>query len=94
VNDAPAPLPPVSIGHLTLPLADAGAASLATEAMRGEMVRLWQADRAAGLDWRAELDTLRLDLAPGEAPDALGRRLAGAIRSRLVCERPHPERAA
>lgn len=80
------PLPPVSVDLLSLPLADAAAAERAAEAMRGEMARLWEADRAAGLDWRPTLDSLVLDSEVGEAPQALGRRLAGTIRARLVRE--------
>ncbi|SAL04846.1 hypothetical protein AWB78_07159 [Caballeronia calidae] len=78
------PFPPIFVDHLTLPLADAAAAELAAEAMRGEMARLWVADRAAGLEWRSAPDSVLLDGAADETPEALGRRLAGAIRARLV----------
>lgn len=77
---------PVWISHLSLPLADPAAAEYATEAMRVEMARLWQADRAAGLDWRRTLDTMSINCAEREAPEVLGRRLATAIRARLVQE--------
>lgn len=80
------PLPPVSIEILSLPVVDAVAAGIAVEAMRREMHRLWQADRAAGLGWDTTLDALSLDGRAEEAPDVLGLRLAGAIRSRLVRE--------
>jgi hypothetical protein len=79
-----APLPPVSIGHLVLPLADAAAAELAAGALRDEMARLWQVDRAAGLAWGTSLDTVVLDGAVDETPESLGGRLAGTIRARLV----------
>lgn len=81
-----APLPPVMIEVLSLPVADATAAGIAVEAMRSQMDRLWQADHAAGLGWGTTLDTLSLDGRVGEPPEVLGLRLAGAIRARLVRE--------
>ncbi len=83
-----APVPPIAIDHLALPLPDAAAASRAADAMRLEIARLWQADRAAGFAWRDRLDTVSLDAAAEETPEALGRRLAGAIRARLVRQSP------
>jgi hypothetical protein len=80
------PLPSVTIGQLSVPLADADAAVRAAEAMRGEVDRLWQADRAAGLAWRDTLESVSLDGRAGETPETLGLRLAGAIRARLVKE--------
>ncbi len=80
------PLPPIAIGHLSLPLADAAAAERAAEAMREEVARLWEADRTAGLEWRDALESVVLDGRVGEGPEAVGQRLAGAIRARLVKE--------
>lgn len=80
------PFPQMSIGHLSVPLADTGAALRAVDAMRDEVARLWQVDRAAGLVWRDTVGSVSLDGQAGETPEAVGVRLAAVIRARLVWE--------
>lgn len=82
-------LPVITIECMVLPLADTAAAQLATTILQQEIERLWLADQRAGVQWNTVLDSITLpslESEPGqpETPDRLGRRLAGAIRARLV----------
>lgn len=79
-------LPSITIESLVLPVADAAAAELTTAVMHREMERLWLEDRAAGLDWRNSLNSITLVSGEMESPEAIGRRLASAVRARLVRE--------
>ena len=78
----PGPTPGLTIAELVLPVADAAAATRVAQGLQRELAWLWSEDRAAGLEWRAEVGAVSLDLEPGTSEPAMGAAIARAVQRR------------
>jgi hypothetical protein len=70
----------IQVSELSLPGTSAADAIEAADAFRREIVRLWQADRDAGIGWPAELGTVSCEISPQLGAGGLGRAIAREVR--------------
>lgn len=72
----------IELGEFVLPGTTTAEGAQVVTAFSHELTRLWQADRARGIGWKADLGELVVDIAPGLSGGALAAALAREVQRR------------
>lgn len=70
----------IQVGEVVLTGASAADGAEAAAAFRAELVRLWRADRAAGIGWKAEMSVVDFEVEAQLGARSLGEAMAREVR--------------